>query len=144
TLAVPGPFVLSTMPRRSTNDYANGSAVDDRVPLGERWGGWYVTGAHVPRSMGNLDLIQPKMPEAGPTPVAAKESVTGAFDLNGYLTPYSDVVALMVLENKPPPTNLITRAGWEYRVTTPARVPPWGPRLARTEALAGNALTPLV
>ena len=131
TLAVPGPVVLSTMPRRSTNDYANGGHVDDRVPLAERWGGWYVTGARVPRSMGNLDLIQPKMPEAGPAHVAARESVAGAFDLNGYLTPYSDVVALMVLEHQAHATNLITRAGWEYR-------------LARTEALAGRALTPLV
>jgi hypothetical protein len=131
TLAVPGPVVLSTMPRRTTDDYANGGHVDDRVPLAERWGGWYVTGARVPRSMGNLDLIQPKMPEAGPAHVAARESVAGAFDLNGYLTPYSDVVALMVLEHQAHATNLITRAGWEYR-------------LARTEALAGRALTPLV
>ena len=131
TLAVPGPFVLTTMPRRSTNDYANGSTVDDRVPLAERWGGWYVTGDRVPRSMGNQDMLQPKMPEAGPSPVPAKASVTGAFDLTGYLTPYSDVVALMVLEHQGHATNLITRAGWEYR-------------FARTEALAGTALTPRV
>jgi hypothetical protein len=131
TLAVPGPVVLSTLPRRSTNDYANGGHVDDRVPLLERWGGWYVTGAHVPRSMANLDLIQPKMAEAGPAPVAAKESVAGAFDLAGYLTPYSDVVALMVLEHQAHATNLITRAGWEYR-------------LARTEARTGTPLPPLV
>jgi hypothetical protein len=131
TLAVPGPFVLTTMPRRTTNDYANGSHVDDRMPLGERWGGWYVTGERVPRSMGNQEMLQPALPEAGPAPVAAKPSVTGAFELNGYLTPFSDVVALMVLEHQSHATNLITRAGWEFRV-------------ARTEALASQALTPRV
>ena len=35
----------------------------------------------------------------------------------GYLTPYSDVVALMVLEHQAHATNLITRAGWEYRLS---------------------------
>jgi hypothetical protein len=131
TLAVPGPFVLTTMPRRSTNDYANGSHVDARVPLAERWGGWYVTGERVPKSMGNLEMIQPNMPEAGPSPVPAKPTTAGAFDLTGYLTPYSDVVALVVLAHQAHATNLITRVGWEYRL--------W-----RTEALATSALSPRV
>jgi hypothetical protein len=38
------------------------------------------------------------------------------FDLKDYLTPYSDVAALMVLEHQTRAINLITRAGWEYRV----------------------------
>jgi hypothetical protein len=122
-------LVLTTLPRRSTNDYANGSHVDARLPLAERWGGWYVTGARVPSSMGNLDLIQPAMPEAGPAPVAARPSLAGAFDLAGYMTPYSDVVALMVLEHQSHATNLITRAGWEFR-------------LALTEKPAGTVLPP--
>jgi hypothetical protein len=52
--------------------------------------------------------------------VAAKPSLEGTFDLNGYLTPYSDVAALMVLEHQTRAINLITRAGWEYRVAAPA------------------------
>jgi hypothetical protein len=71
------------------------------------------------------------MSEAGATPVGARESVAGAFDLTGYLTPYSDVVALMVLEHQVHAVNLITRAGWEYR-------------LARAEGRTGMLLPPLV
>ena len=117
TLAVPGLQVLTVFPRRSDDEYANGSHIDARSPIGERWGGWYVTGSRVPvHQMGNIELLQPAMPPAGAQPVAAPRSLEGAFDLRGYLTPYSDVVALMVLEHQAHATNLITRAGWEYRV----------------------------
>ncbi|MDQ3441058.1 MAG: hypothetical protein M3478_11995 [Planctomycetota bacterium] len=116
TRAVPGPFVLTVFPRRSDAEYANGFQVDNRSPLDERWGGWYVTGARVPASIGNQDLLQPKMPSTGPRPVAAKRSLEGIVDLKGYPAPFSDVVALMVLEHQTLATNLITRAGWEFRV----------------------------
>jgi hypothetical protein len=43
-------------------------------------------------------------------------SVQGLFDLKGYLTPYSDVAALLVLNHQTYMTNLITRVGWEARV----------------------------
>ena len=115
TLAVPGPFVLTVFPRASTADYANGFHVDHRTPFDERWGGWYVTGEGVPRSLGNAPLIQPAMGKAGPARVAAAASLDGRFDLSGYPTPYSDVAALMVLEHQTRATNLLTRAGWEAR-----------------------------
>ena len=43
-------------------------------------------------------------------------TVEGRFDTRGYLTPYSDIAALMVLEHQTHMTNLLTRAGWEFRV----------------------------
>jgi hypothetical protein len=135
TLAVPGPFVLTVFPRRDDSEYANGFHVDHRAPIAERWGGWFVTGARVPpRHMGNLELLQPKLPESGPAPVAAKRSVEGEFDLKGYLSPFSDVVALMILEHQARATNLITRAGWEFRVA--AHDAP--------DSVAGGALPPRV
>jgi hypothetical protein len=39
--------------------------------------------------------------------------LAGRFD--GYLSPYSDVAALMVLEHQAHVTNLLTRMGWETR-----------------------------
>ncbi len=45
TRAVPGVFVMSTFPRKSDRDYANGGLTDHREPLDRRWGGWYVTGS---------------------------------------------------------------------------------------------------
>ena len=116
TLAVPGPFVLTSFPRKSADEYVNGFHVDHRAPLAERWSGWFVTGTRVPRvQLGNVELLQPNMPESGPVPVVAKKSLDGEFDLTGYPTPFSDVVALLVLEHQGRATNLITRAGWEYR-----------------------------
>jgi hypothetical protein len=43
-------------------------------------------------------------------------SLNGRFDTQGYLTPYSDVVALMVFEHQMHMINLFTRLGWEVRV----------------------------
>jgi hypothetical protein len=114
TLGVPGPTVLTTFPRKSDRDYAEGHAVDHRSEIAERWGGWYVTGRRAPaRHMGNLPLF---MSTPVPEKAAARPSVEGAFDLAGYPTPYSDVVALMVFEHQTRMMNLITRAGWEFRV----------------------------
>ncbi|HJU43195.1 MAG TPA: hypothetical protein VJ691_10290 [Vicinamibacterales bacterium] len=120
TLGVPGMSILSTFPRANEREYANGFFVDHYRPIRERWGGWYVTGARVPpRHMGNLPLILPKPPAAPP---GGRVSLEGQFDLTGYLTPYSDIVALMVLEHQVHFTNLVTRATWEARLGDPMRV----------------------
>ena len=114
TLGVPGLSVLSTMPRKSDRDYANGFFVDHYRQIQERWGGWYVTGTRVPaRHMGNLPLI---MAQPIDVPPPARVSLEGQFDLTGYLTPYSDIVALMVLDHQAHFSNLVTRATWEARV----------------------------
>ncbi|MEW6322738.1 MAG: hypothetical protein AB1635_16825 [Acidobacteriota bacterium] len=120
TLAVPGPLVMTVFPRRHDNEYANGFAVDHRVPFAERWGGWYVTGRRVPaRHAGNVALLQPDGRTPDPPALA---SLDGRIPLEGYPRPTSDVVALMVLEHQAHATNLITRAGWEARVGRPERV----------------------
>jgi hypothetical protein len=120
TLGVPGLSVLTTFPRKSEDDYANGGTVDHYRPIEERWGGWYVTGKKVPaRHMGNLPLIMPKPLNAT---VAVRPSLEGLFDLTGYLTPYSDIVALMVLEHQAHFSNLVTRATWETRLGEPLRI----------------------
>ncbi|MEO7133752.1 MAG: hypothetical protein ABI024_05985 [Vicinamibacterales bacterium] len=118
TLGVPGLSVLTTFPRTSEADYANGGSVDHYRPIEERWGGWYVTGKKVPaKHMGNLPLIMSK-----PIAVPARPSLEGQFDLSGYLTPYSDVVALMVLDHQAHFSNLITRAIWETRLGEETRI----------------------
>jgi len=120
TLGVPGLSVLTTFPRKSEMDYANGGFVDHYRPIEERWGGWYVTGKKVPaRHMGNLPLIMPR-PLATPPP--ARASLEGVFDLDGYLAPYSDIVALMVLEHQAHFSNLVTRATWETRLGETMRI----------------------
>jgi len=128
TLGVPGQTILSTFPRKDENAYANGFTVDHFRPIEDRWGGWYVTGKRVPaKHAGNLPLFAPPSakatggrPEERPTPPPARVSLEGQIDLTGYPTPYSDIVALMVMEHQAHLFNLFTRATWESRVGGPA------------------------
>jgi hypothetical protein len=120
TLGVPGMSVLTTFPRKSENDYADGGFVDHYKPIEQRWGGWYVTGKKVPaRHMGNFPLFVTK-PMSAPPP--ARASLAGLFNLDGYLTPYSDIVALMVLEHQAHFFNLVTRANYETRLGEASRI----------------------
>lgn len=121
TRAVPGVFVLTTFPRKSDRDYANGGISDHREPLARRYGGWYVTGDKVPpRHMGNQALIGPHAaaPEQTPAP-ALRTTLAGTGlvrDVEQFLTPTSDIVALQVLEHQLHAMNLMTRTAWEHRL----------------------------
>jgi hypothetical protein len=118
TLGVPGLMIESVHPLPDEISYVNGYNTVHASPLDQRWGGWWVTGNHGgARHMGNI----PVMPEdkgksklANPRQVL--KTVDGQFDLKGYPTPYSDVVAQMVLAHQVRMTNVITRAGWEARL----------------------------
>ncbi|MGC4049888.1 MAG: hypothetical protein QM757_10290 [Paludibaculum sp.] len=119
TVGVPGLLVRSVYPSQSGMPaFQAGSFVTDhRSPLKERWGGWYVTGKHGSQThMGN-SLVQPG---EGPVTLDANgQNVTDLrfrFDTGAYLTPHSDIVALMVLEHQTRMTNLITRVGFEARL----------------------------
>ena len=100
TLGIPGFVVLSTGPEDAAG-YATGGPVDHRDPIGSRWGGWYVTGPRIPPSMGVAITAPPWLP--------------AKFDAATFLSPHSDVVALMVLEHQARAMNLITWLGWEAR-----------------------------
>ena len=116
TLGVPGLQVQSVAPF-APNAYATGFVSDHRSRLEDRWGGWYVTGTHGGVAhMGNVEVTDVEDPQAtvGKVPPDLA-SLEGVFDLEGYLTPYSDIAALMVLEHQARLTNLITRIGWETR-----------------------------
>ena len=118
TLGVPGLVVRSVVTDRNGMPISRGSSffTDHRSPLKERWGGWYVTGAHGDaRHMGN----QMASDEAGtidPDAGANVTSLNAFLDPNAQVTPHSDLIALMVLEHQVRITNLITRVGWEARL----------------------------
>lgn len=118
TLGVPGLQAMSMFPLpKDPNAYASGHFVDHRSRLEDRWGGWYVTGTHGDSAhMGNVEVEDVDDPNAtfGVVPPVI-ESMEGRFDLEGFPTPYSDVVALLVLDHQVHMTNLITRVGWEAR-----------------------------
>ena len=121
TRAVPGVFVLTTFPRKSNNHYAEGGVSDHREPMARRYGGWYVTGDAVPpRHMGNQPLIfaGATSPDRTPPPEPRATLVGSGLvrDLDQFLTPTSDIVALVVLEHQLHAMNLMTRAAWEHRL----------------------------
>jgi hypothetical protein len=47
-------------------------------------------------------------------------SLAKKFDASGYLSPVSDIVALMTLEHQTRMVNLMIRTGWEARIADPA------------------------
>jgi len=120
TLGVPGMFVRSVFPEQDGKpmgrpDYSPGH----RNPLEQHWGGWYVTGKQGPaRHMGNALVTNPDKPESMVTADTVKvESLKGKFDPRGYLSPQSDIVALMLFDHQMYMMNLFTRVGWEIRAS---------------------------
>jgi hypothetical protein len=105
--------------------YAAAYTTDHRSPFEIRWGGWFVTGTHTAsRHMGNAVASDPTDPAAMITPATVRvTSLEGRFDMTGYLSPHSDIVALLVLEHQVQAFNLMTRAGWEARIGADAGRP---------------------
>jgi hypothetical protein len=118
-LNVPGMIVRSqfTTPNGTPMPWLGNYLSDHRSPLAERWGGWYVTGkTGTIRHMGNAVVTDGRNPDS---PVLNQTfnlaSLAGRFDTDAYLSPYSDIVALMVFEHQMHMMNLLTRIGWQTR-----------------------------
>jgi hypothetical protein len=112
-----------------TRTFGSASEVDDRTPIAERWGGWYVSGWYQPgrngppvTHFGNLPL---RTENPGPHSDRLRELIPGRdnlgnlsayFDTSLYLSDKSDVVALLVSEHQTFVQNLITRV--KYKAST--------------------------
>ena len=120
TLGVPGIEVGSSYPGKDgTPAFHSGfTAIDHRIPLEQRWGGWYVTGKTGKQThLGNATAPDPANPrDLDMTDSLNVTSLAGRVNLDGYAAQTSDIVALMVLEHQTRMTNLIIRVGWEARV----------------------------
>ncbi|HEV1287137.1 MAG TPA: hypothetical protein VNU44_17590 [Bryobacteraceae bacterium] len=106
TLGVPGMLLRSVYP--ASNGYVirelGSYNSDHRVPFAHRWGGWFVTGKTDALShLGNAAFK------------AENEAETVEGNFKGFLSPGSDIVALMVFDHQMHMTNLLTRVGWETR-----------------------------
>ena len=122
TLGVPGLAVGSAVADPDGVPYTS-RTVDHRTMIESRWGGGYVTGdTGIGRHVGNTVATDPSDPMLRHEEANRNiDSVEGRFDTSGYLTPFSDIVALMVLEHQTHMTNLLTRVGWEFRLATHER-----------------------
>jgi hypothetical protein len=98
---------------------ASGSyRIDQTSPLENRWGGWYVSGTSgKQKHMGNLIVRGRNRPEDVDN--AKERNATDLrkyFKTDRYLSPHSDIVALMVLEHQAEMHNLLTRASFQTRM----------------------------
>jgi len=121
TLHVPGMLARSvfTAPDGLAMGQFGSYDADDRTPFNRRWGGWYVTGTHgAMRHMGNAVVVDREDRESGISDrTLNRTSLEGFFDPASYPSTHSDIVALMVFQHQAHMTNLITRVGWETRIT---------------------------
>jgi hypothetical protein len=92
--------------------------IDQTSPLKERWGGWYVTGTHGNQAhLGNLIVRNERRPEEiDNTPNLNATNLGRWIRPADYLTPHSDIVALMVFEHQAEMHNRITRASYLTRI----------------------------
>lgn len=114
TQGAPGHLVRSVftdrlgMPILSAGTYRT----EHGSQFSERWGGWYVTGTHGKQEhMGNLIVQDKRNPQAEGN--VAGQNVTDLrdrFTVANYLTPHSDIVALLVFEHQCEGQNRIARA----------------------------------
>jgi hypothetical protein len=119
TQGVPGVLVRSLFVEPSGQPLLSAGTFtsDHTSPFSERFGGWYVTGTHgTMRHMGNVVTADRSgTPNMDRDSGANRTRLTGLLDTSAYLTPHSDLVALMVLEHQSQMHNLITRASYETR-----------------------------
>ncbi|MDM4014909.1 hypothetical protein [Roseiconus lacunae] len=118
TQGIPGYLVRSVFPDAAGRPkLGSGTFTTDHTsPFEERWGGWYVTGSHGEmRHMGNTIC-------KGDETTFDRDAGAGVLDLSDhfrtdvYLTPHSDIVALMVLEHQTQMHNAIAAANYETRL----------------------------
>lgn len=119
TGGVPGHIVRSVFADASGEPIlsAGSTMVDHTTPFEKRWGGWYVTGTHgSQKHLGNLVVKTSADPHAIDN--VAGQNITELKSLvntEGYLSPHSDIVALMVLEHQALVHNRITQANFAAR-----------------------------
>jgi hypothetical protein len=132
---VPRVMVMSAPVDHETDTRAKGSSateVDDRTPISERWGGWYLSGWYLPGKdgkpvahFGNLPLRTDSVADGGAQIRALiptrdnRGNLAGFFETEAYLTDKSDVVALLVLEHQTLAQNLITRVLFKVHQVLP-------------------------
>jgi hypothetical protein len=119
TLDVPGLIARSNVVG-DDGTFVPGAAhdVDQRTPHPDRWGGWFVTqdAASVPYAQrahaGNITTTA----RGETSNQVLVDWMNSEPERRGYLSPLSDIVALLVFDHQARAINLVTRLNWESRV----------------------------
>ena len=117
---IPALTVRSVYSDREGNPILSGGSfrTDHSSPFKERWGGWYVTGTHGKQPhLGNLILPRRSVPDDLTNDNGANVTdLKSRIDPGMYLTPHSDLVALMVFEHQTEAHNRIAAANYQTRL----------------------------
>ncbi len=119
TRGVPGHIVRSVFVDTSGQPIlASGTyRIDQTSPFKQRWGGWYVTGRHgEQKHLGNL-IVKDQRPDENIDNSDGQNiaDLSTRLTVENFLSPHSDIVALMVLEHQTEAHNLLTRANFTTR-----------------------------
>jgi hypothetical protein len=119
TLGVPG-FLAKSVPSALDGNalpWLGNYLTDHRSPIAERWAGWFVTGkAGTSRHLGNAPVADRNIDDVKIEDANLNlGDLRSRFDTSGYLSPHSDVVALLVFDHQLRMMNLLTRIGWQAR-----------------------------
>ena len=119
TLGVPG-FLAKSIPSALDGNplpWLGNYLTDHRSPITERWAGWYVTGkAGTSRHLGNAPVVDRNIDDVKIEDANLNlADLRSRFDTSGYLSPHSDVVALLVFDHQIRMMNLLTRIGRQAR-----------------------------
>lgn len=117
TQDVPGYVVRSVFANAAGQpEFGSGTfTTDHKSPLKDRWGGWYVSGTHGQmRHMGNA-IFHKNTETFDRESHANLTSIERLVSTKPYLSPHSDIVALMVMEHQAQMHNAITWANFETR-----------------------------
>jgi hypothetical protein len=117
TQNVPGYLVRSVFANKMGHPILGSGTytTDHQSPFEERWGGWYVTGEHGKmQHMGNK-LFNDKDHQHDLSAGLNLTSLDGLVSTAPYLSPHSDIVALMVLEHQTQVHNAMIAANYETR-----------------------------
>ncbi len=119
TQGVPGLLVRSVFSDHDGQPILGSGTftIDHSSPLEQRWGGYYVTGTHgLQRHMGNQVADKRSRPiQLDKDKGANITDLSVLINIDPYLAPHSDLIALVVLEHQSQMQNYITRANYEAR-----------------------------
>jgi len=120
TRNVPGVMLRSifTNPSGTQATEATAYVTGQESPIGERWGGWYVTGTHGRTlHMGNELVHDKEHPEELDRAAGANVTdLSERFDTTKYLRGDSDIVAHLILAHQTQMHNLITLTNYQTRL----------------------------
>ncbi len=113
----PGHLLRSVTPDRRGEMVLNMGTkrIDFTSPIEDRWGGWYVTGT-APKMAHRGNVTVGGRDDTEPKPLAHdRADLKDLFTVADYLSPHSDLVALLVLEHQTEMQNRIARANYLTR-----------------------------